>query len=442
MRLVEGLQITAPAVLAIVGAGGKTTTLFRLAREIEGPVFVTTTTHLGVEQGALADRHVILSDSDNFLQFLHVPNEKVTLFSGEPTSEPRLPGIGKGRLETLCEFCLERKVSLLIEADGARGLPLKAPTSHEPAIPEWVNAVILVAGMQGLGKPLTAEYVHRPEQFSRLSGLGQGERITPEAISKVMLDPEGGLKNIPAGARQIVLLNQADSDELKAHAGKIAGTLTEKFHATLVGALRNEGKDEIAACYKPIGAIILAAGAAERYGRPKPLLEWQGETFIRRIARTAMEAGLSPVIVVTGRAGDEVASAVAGMPVPVAFNPDWQTGQASSVKTGLKALPATCGAAVFLLADQPQVTPTILTAELEVHRKSLPPVVAPLIDSRRANPVLFDRVVFSALNEISGDSGGRQVFGRFPVTWLEWNDMNLLLDVDTPQDYARLLELK
>jgi molybdenum cofactor cytidylyltransferase len=64
-----------------------------------------------------------------------------------------------------------------------------------------------------------------------------------------------------------------------------------------------------------------------------------------------------------------------------------------------------------------------------------------MIGGRRANPVLFDRAAFQALMGITGDSGGRQVFSQFPVKWLEWNDTSLLLDVDTPEDYERLLNL-
>ena len=68
--------------------------------------------------------------------------------------------------------------------------------------------------------------------------------------------------------------------------------------------------------------------------------------------------------------------------------------------------------------------------------------MAPMIDGKRANPVLFDRSAFEALSLITGDAGGRQVFSRFAVSWLEWNDTDLLLDVDTPQDYQRLLNRK
>ena len=442
MRLVEAAQLSDHPIVAIVGSGGKTSALFRLGRELPGPVFITTTTHLGVEQAAFADRQVTIFEDGDVKSFLEIPNEKVTLFTGPASVDLRLPGIGDAGLERLLEYCLGHQISLLIEADGSRGLSLKAPAQHEPAIPGWVSDLIVVAGMQGIGKPLSNEVVHRPERFAAITGLKMGETISVEAVSRMLLHPEGGLKNIPAHARRIVLLNQADSELVQSQAGRIAGELTSGYHAALVGALQKTGNEEVSACYKPVAGVILAAGAAVRYGAPKPLLEWKGETFVRRIAQTALQAGLNPVIVVTGYAGDRVQAAVADLRVQIARNPDWQSGQASSVRTGIQALPDQTGAAIFFVSDQPQVTHRILAAEMERHRTTQAAIVAPMIDGKRANPVLFDRSAFEALSLITGDAGGRQVFSRFAVSWLEWNDTDLLLDVDTPQDYQRLLNRK
>jgi molybdenum cofactor cytidylyltransferase len=442
MRLADALQCSEHPILAFAGAGGKTTAMFRLGRELPGPVIVTTTTHLGLDQVSLADRQIIVPENGDVEPYLKVPVDKVTLFSGPAAADQRVPGIGLAGLEALANFCKENQIPLLIEADGSRGLPLKAPERHEPAIPSWVTDAVIVMGMKGVGKPLTAEYVHRPERFSEIAGIPTGGPVTVEAICKELLHPEGGLKNIPPQARRIALLNQADSDELQSLAGRIAGTLTEGYHAALIGSLKEAGQHEISACYKPAAAIILAAGGAARFGQPKPLLQWHGEPFVRRIARTALQAGLKPVVIVSGFAADGVQNAVAGFPVHVVYNPDWQSGQSSSVKAGIKALDDPIGAVFFFLSDQPQIPTTILAAELELHRSTLAAIVAPMIDGKRANPVLFDRVTFPALNSITGDAGGRQVFAQFPVTWLEWNDTSLLLDVDTPEDYQKLLDME
>ena len=99
------------------------------------------------------------------------------------------------------------------------------------------------------------------------------------------------------------------------------------------------------------------------------------------------------------------------------------------------------GGGIFLLADQPQITPAIIHALVEEHAATLAPVIAPLVLDQRANPVLFDRVAFSDLMTLKGDVGGRGIFSKYKVSYLPWHDDALLLDVDTPEHYQRLKDL-
>jgi molybdenum cofactor cytidylyltransferase len=137
---------------------------------------------------------------------------------------------------------------------------------------------------------------------------------------------------------------------------------------------------------------------------------------------------------------------VQDLPVKAIHNRDWESGQASSIKRGISTLTSlqveeNPGGAIFLLTDQPQVTPTILHALMEEHAATLAPVIAPMVLDRRANPVLFDRSTFSDLMELEGDVGGRAIFSKYKVNYLTWHDDALLLDVDTPEHYQRLKEM-
>ena len=133
--------------------------------------------------------------------------------------------------------------------------------------------------------------------------------------------------------------------------------------------------------------------------------------------------------------------ALAGLPVELAHNPEWSSGQSTSLSAGLLSLPPQTGSAVFLLADQPLVSPGLLRGLVEIHAAARPPIVAPLVRGQRGNPVLFDRSTFPDLLALSGDVGGRALFNRYTVSWLPWNDASLLLDVDTPEDYQTLLDM-
>ena len=185
--------------------------------------------------------------------------------------------------------------------------------------------------------------------------------------------------------------------------------------------------------------VVLAAGGSTRFGSPKQLLDYHGRPFVRAAAEQALRAGLRPVLVVTGAEAERVSAALKGLPVSLIHNPDWQAGQSTSIKAGITALPGAVGGAIFLLADQPQVSVEILRALVERHSQDLPSVLAPYVFDRRANPILFDRVTFLDLQAISGDTGGRAIFSKFSPRYLNWYDRRLLLDVDTPEDYHKLI---
>jgi len=451
MNIVKALRLPQSPSIAFVGAGGKTTAMFQLARDLDSPIIVTATTHLGAWQIPLADVHIILTKPEELENF----NPRgVTLVTGAFEGD-RVKGLGNDAISWLCEVAENYHIPLLIEADGSRQKPLKAPAEHEPAIPEFVDSVVQVVGLTGLGKLLNEEYVHRPEIFAHLSGLKQGETITPEALVRVLTHPKGGLKNIPEKARRVALLNQADTPELQAQADGIAKRLLLIYDSVVIACLKEEKNHAV---HEPIAGIILAAGESQRFGQPKQLLKWRGEPFVLAVAKTALESGLSPVIVVTGAHAEQVTAAVNNLPVQIVHNKKWQSGQASSIKAGLSPLPGPppnsgtfgeddpqgrvgVGGAIFLLADQPQITPTILHALVEEHASTRAPIVAPMVLDQRGNPVLFDRDTFSDLMKLAGDVGGRGIFSKHKVTYLPWHDDALLLDVDTPEHYQRLKDL-
>lgn len=449
IELRRALRLEGGEQVAFVGAGGKTTGVFQLARQFAGLVLVSTSTHLGVEQVKAGDRHYVVGGIED-LSKLETGDwrlekggdgkkaNEVVVVTGPEIENDRVEGLDDKALQRLGEFARERGVPLLLEADGARQRALKAPAAHEPAIPDFVDVVVVVAGLAALGQPMDEQWVHRPERFAALSGRSLGAALELEDIVKVLRAPEGGLKKIPEGARRAALLNQVEGDELAAAAQRAAGLLLPAYDAVLAASL--ERKEGVKAVYEGVAGVLLAAGASERLGSPKQLLDWKGKPFVRSAAEAGLQAGLRPLLVVTGANAEAVEAALEGLDVQIVRNDGWEAGgQSSSVKAGLAAVPEAAGAAIFLVVDQPQLPATLLKALMAEHARSLAHIVATQVDGQRSNPVLFDRATFPDFAAIQGDVGGRAVFSKHRVRWLEWLDASLAIDVDSMEDYARLL---
>jgi molybdenum cofactor cytidylyltransferase len=187
-----------------------------------------------------------------------------------------------------------------------------------------------------------------------------------------------------------------------------------------------------------IAGVILAAGSSTRFGKPKSLLDWFGQSLIRKIAKTALEAGLSPVQIVIGAVKEPLIEEVTDLPVNLLINKDWEMGMSSGVRLGVCSLSDIVSAAIFMLVDQPQISSDLLLAIKNKYQSTHAKIIAPQVHGKRANPVLFDRSLFGELQELQGDTGGRSIMNKYEVTWLLWDDESILEDIDTQDDYDRL----
>ena len=187
--------------------------------------------------------------------------------------------------------------------------------------------------------------------------------------------------------------------------------------------------------------MVLAAGASRRMGRNKLLLELDGETVVRRAVRTAVAAGLSPVVVVTGHARGEVEGQLHGLACSIVHNGEYMAGTHTSVGAGIGAVGDACEAAVVILADMPFVTPAMLRALVGRYREAGPPLVASLYGgSVNAPPILYDRRLFGELRGMDARCG-REVVRRHrhEAVEVEW-PAEAGRDLDRPDDYRRIVK--
>lgn len=187
------------------------------------------------------------------------------------------------------------------------------------------------------------------------------------------------------------------------------------------------------------GAVVLAAGGSSRLGRPKQLLELDGEPLVRRAARAAAEAGFDPVIVVVGAAEAEVRAALAGGAFAVVTNPDWPSGVASSVRRGLETLLALrpdAGGVLLAACDQPRLGAAHLAALAGALEGGGHAVAASSYAGTVGVPALFSRAVFDELRALDGEQGAKRVVTRDPGRVVSVALPGGERDIDTEADWT------
>ena len=184
-----------------------------------------------------------------------------------------------------------------------------------------------------------------------------------------------------------------------------------------------------------IGAVILAAGSSARMGTNKLLIEIDaGRPIVARVADAAIDAGLSPVVVVTGHEAERVRAALAGSLVTFAHNPRYKDGLAESLKTGLAALPDEVAAALICLGDMPDVDAGHMTRIVSAFDpEGGGEICVPTWQGKRGNPVLFARRFFGEMMNLSGDVGARGLIAANPdlVREVSMEDDAVVTDLDT-----------
>jgi len=438
MRLSKALEVNRGDVVSLVGAGGKTAAMFRLAGELtsEGWKVITTTTTM-VRQNQRSQHTILEPDGSTLLDKSRVALKKhshITVASALREAEGKLVGVEPSLVDDLA--ALVDVDAIIVEADGAKGRSLKAPAAHEPVIPSSTTILVPMAAIDALGQPLDEKVAHRPELVAGLANLPPGEVVTTETISSVLLHRDGGLKDTPPGAAVVPLINKVTAVSVGS-ASEIARLLLEepRVNRVLLGSVAEE--DPIEEAWGRAAAIVLAAGESRRFGSPKQLLPWGATTLLEHVVDVALESSVEKTLVVLGHRAEEIGSLLGERPVKPVINQEWESGLSTSVRAGLQALPAHYEACLFLLADQPNVTSQLIDRMLHRHRRTLAPIVAPSHRGRRGNPVLFGRSLFPELLEMEGDQGGRGVIIRHQdqMELVEVEQENTFLDIDTVDDY-------
>jgi probable selenium-dependent hydroxylase accessory protein YqeC len=258
-RLCDALLLKGGGVVSLVGAGGKTRLMFRLARELSRAgerVLTTTTTRIHAPTVEQSPACILAVTAEEILERAAPAlsrHRHITAAAGLSADPGKLAGLAPDTVDLLRASQVFDWI--IVEADGAAGRPLKAPAEHEPVIPSSSGWLVGVVGLRALGKPLTDQWVFRAEMFSRITGLPPGAAVTEEAIAAALVHEQGVLKGAPGECCCLAFLNQADAPGAKAAGLRIAGLLKRlggsRIQRTIVGQVLGE---------PPIAAVFDLSG--------------------------------------------------------------------------------------------------------------------------------------------------------------------------------------
>jgi len=194
---------------------------------------------------------------------------------------------------------------------------------------------------------------------------------------------------------------------------------------------------------KKIAGVILAAGSASRMGETKQLLAFKGRPILEHVITNARQSNLYEIIVVLGHDTDAIQQNVDFSGTKAVTNSEYLKGQSTSLIKGVKTISPICDAAMFLLADQPLIKSNIINNIINAFEASHKSIIIPYYKKIRGNPVIVDRALFPDLNSLSGDTGPRVLFKKFKnsIFKVPIHDKAILIDVDTNDDYQKLIKL-
>ena len=196
--------------------------------------------------------------------------------------------------------------------------------------------------------------------------------------------------------------------------------------------------------YPQVALILLAAGESKRMGTPKQLLQYQGCSLIRHAASSAIASSCNPITIVLGANSDRLTPEINDLPVHISYNLGWQEGMSSSIATGINTLlemNLDFDAVIVALSDQPFITNRVYDRLIKSYYQNPVKAVACNYSDTIGVPALFDRTLVAELLELKHQGGAKQILNRYSDRAFNLDLPEAAIDIDTPADYQKLLEI-
>lgn len=438
MKLYEEIKINLNKneMICFVGAGGKSSSMFILANELKDlgkSVLITTTTSIFEPKENEYDELIIENKYEDIVNN-KILKGTITILGKELKENGKLKGLNKEVINKIYDDKIYDFI--LVEGDGSRRKPIKAPAHHEPVIPERCNRILGVIGLDSVGKFIDESYVHRPEIFCELTGYEMKDEIDELAISNLIKHKNGLFKNTPNTCEKYLLLNKADDDIRMKFGLNIKDILTHNninLNNIIIDSMK---KNKHFNNNIKITGIILASGFSKRMGKEKLLLNIDGIPIIERVITSVKGSKIDEIILVYRN--DEIKEIGDKYNIKTIFNENSNLGQSESIKLGLKNSNKFTDGYMFFVGDQPYLDSYIINKIIDKYDNENSKIVIPRYNNKNGNPVLFSSQLKNKLLDLKGDTGGRKIINETnEVEYIDFKDEKLGIDIDNIEEYNK-----
>lgn len=416
------------AMISFVGGGGKTSTMFALANYLKkfGSVLITTTTKIFMPNSNQYDNLINLETCKDINKY-----SGITLLAGGINSDNKVIGVESSLLDEIYIKGLFKFI--IVECDGAKNMPIKAPNDGEPIIPLLTNINIGIVGIDSIGRPLS-QVCFRQEIFK--ANILNCEYVSNEAIINLINSENGLFKNTPKKCKKYFVLNKCDSNEDKSLGENILKNVRclSDVNKTFISSIH---KGEFYHKGENILGIIMASGFSKRMGKNKLLMKIDNTSMIRRVAKEVSYSKIEDIVLVYS--DENVKNEVVDLPINTSFNNSPESGQSMSIKIGLNSYEKEYDGYMFFVGDQPFIDSSTINNIINIFNENKNYIVIPEYNGKKGNPVIFPKYLKNQLLDINGDKGGRIVIEQCEkINKVAIKDIRCGIDIDTVDEFKLL----